>query len=53
MNMDELYEMLKAKIQEMHNAHITEIDMDYNEIASLYQMVCFMKQSKHITNGWE
>ena len=51
--MDEMYEMLKAKIKEMHDNCLTEIDMDYNEIASLYQMVCFMKQIKNITNGWE
>lgn len=53
MNLNEAYEILKDKIKEMHDNCLTEIELDYNEIASLYQMICFMKQIKNITNGWE
>ena len=51
--MNEIYEILKEKIKEMHETGTTEITMDYSDIAELYQMVCFMKQIKNITNGWE
>ena len=53
MNLNEVYEMLKDKIKEMHGKGMAVIEMDYSEIAALYQIVCFMKQIKHITNGWE
>lgn len=51
--MDEMYEYLKKKIEEMHRKSETIATLDYAEIAKLYQMVCFMMQIKKIVNWWD
>lgn len=51
--MNEIYEYLKQKIDEMHKTNQTSVSVDYAEIAKLYQMVCFMMQIKKIANGWD
>ena len=51
--MNEMYEMLKKKIDKMRSEHDTTVVLDFAEIAKLYQMVCYFKQIKDITNGME
>ena len=51
--MDEMYEYLKKKIEEMHKNAETTTTVDYAEIAKLYQLVCFMMQIQKIANGWD
>lgn len=51
--MNEMYEYLKKKIEEMHKANLTNVSVDYAEIAKLYQLVCFMMQIQKIANGWD
>lgn len=51
--MDEIYEMLKQKLDKMREMKDTKIVLDFAEIAKLYQMACYMKQIQNIANGME
>ena len=47
--MDELYEMLKKKLQTMRSEQECHIMFDFGEVAQLFQLICLMKQIKDIT----
>lgn len=49
--MDRLYEYMKQKLDEMHTKKATEIVVDYDEFAKLYQLICYMKQIRTIVNS--
>ena len=49
--MDEMYELMKRKLDEMRKEKKTEVTMDFAEFASLYQLICYMKQIKFIVEG--
>ena len=51
--MDEIYRFLKQKIKEMHDQKSDSAVIGYEEVARLYQIVCYMKQIKDIANGWD
>jgi predicted component of viral defense system (DUF524 family) len=51
--MDEIYRILKQKIKEMHDNRTDSVSINYEDVARLYQMVCYMKQIKEIANGWD
>lgn len=51
--MDELYQYMKAKLEEMRGSLSMTIPVDYVEFAKLYQLVCYMKQIKTIANGMD
>ena len=51
--MNEMYDYMKKKIEEMHNSDCGTITIGFAEFAKLYQMVCYMKQIQFIANGWE
>lgn len=42
--MDEMYKMLKRKLEEMRKGRFTETGFSYEEVSRLYQLVCMMKQ---------
>lgn len=48
--MDELYQYMKKKLEEMRGSLSTTIPVDYVEFAKMYQLVCYMKQIKSIVN---
>ena len=48
--MDELYRMLKGKLNEMRNSSDASVRMNFDEISRLYQLVCMMKQIKEIAD---
>lgn len=48
--MDELYKMLKGKLNEMRNNSDASVRMTFDEISRMYQMVCMMRQIKEITD---
>lgn len=49
--MDDLYDYMKLKLEEMRNNRELTVSVDYVEFDRLYQIVCLMKQIKAIT-GW-
>ena len=51
--MDELKEKLKLKLDEMQKAGLTSIKIDFEDIAKMYKIICFMKQVKEIVNCGE
>ena len=51
--MNEIYEMLKEKIDKMRREHDTAVVLDFAEIAKLYQMVCYFMQIQSIANGMD
>ena len=51
--MEEVYQILKDKLNEMHKDNMTNVLVDYADIAKFYPMVCFMMQIKKIANGWD
>lgn len=46
--MEEMYDFLKEKIQEMQEKKTTSVQMDFADVAKLYQIICFMNQIKNI-----
>ena len=46
--MDEMYELLKQKMETMREEKDDSISFDYYEVAQMYQLVCLMKQIKEI-----
>ena len=46
--MDELYAMLKEKLQSMREEQKPVVGIDYNDLSKLYQFVCLMRQMKEI-----
>jgi len=51
--MEELYEYLKRKREEMHRSGVYTVTIEFEEFAKIYELVCYMKQIKSIANGFE
>ena len=51
--MNELYELLKQKLETMRKEKEGYVEFDYNEVSQLFQFVCFMKQVKELVNWGE
>lgn len=51
--MNELYELLKKRIDAMRDEGRTTIIFSFNEVSKLFQFVCFMKQVKELVNWGE
>ena len=49
--MDELYEYMSKKLEEMRERRTTSVSVDYVEFAKLYHLVCYMRQMKMLING--
>lgn len=53
MSVQELYELLKDKLQYMRDEKDDLVSFEYFEVAQMYQLVCFMKQIKEIVEWGE
>ena len=51
--MDELYELLKQKLNNMRECEMETVSFNFTEVAKIYQFVCFMKQVKELVNWGE
>ena len=51
--MNELYELLKQKLNTMRSQGEGHIMFDFSEVAQIFQFVCFMKQVKELVNWGE
>ena len=51
--MDEMYDYMKQKLEEMRKEKKTEVTMDFAEFAKLFQFVCYVRQIRFIVNGME
>ena len=51
--MNELYELLKQKLNSMRNEQSQLVVFSFEEVSQLFQFVCFMKQVKEIVNWGE
>lgn len=51
--MNELYDLLKNKLFEMRIEKSDEVKFNYEEVSSLFQFVCFMKQVRELVNWGE
>jgi hypothetical protein len=48
MNLDDLYKFMQEKRQEMYEEGNLKVEFTIAEFFELYQMVCYIKQIKHI-----
>ena len=48
--MDELYKMLKDKLDEMIKGKTPVVSLTFDEVSMLYQQICMMKQIRDITD---
>ena len=48
MSLDILYDLLKIKREEMYTEGKTTIEFSQAEFFELFQMICYLKQIKHI-----
>ena len=48
--MNELYKLLKQKLNAMRNEKWETVMFSYEEVAQMFQFVCFMKQVKELVN---
>jgi len=48
--MDEMYDLIKQKLQQMRDEKKDTIAFDYHEVSRMYQIVCFMKQIREIVS---
>ena len=48
--MDELYRMLKKKLDDMRTKGEPMVGFTFDEVARIYQLVCLMKQIKNIAD---
>lgn len=48
--MNELYELLVQKLNDMRNCKCETVGFSYEEVSQLFQFVCFMKQVKELVN---
>ena len=51
--MNEMYELLKEKLNSMRNVGADDIAFSFQEVSKMYQLVCFMKQIKEIMDWME
>ena len=49
--MDEMYDYMKTKLDEMRKNKSLSVNMDFAEFARLFQLVCYLKQIKFIVDG--
>ena len=52
-DMNELYELLKKRIDAMRSEGRTNIVFSFEEVSQMFQFVCFMKQVKELVNWGE
>ena len=48
MTLDEIYEMMKAKLRNYYESDEQMVNLTVVEFMQLYQLVCYMKQIKHV-----
>lgn len=48
--MNELYELLKQKLESMRLGKVDHVMFNFNEVSQMYQFICFMKQVKELVN---
>lgn len=51
--MNEMYEYMKNKLEEMRKDKKMEITMGFAEAAKLFHLVCYMRQIRFIIEGME
>lgn len=51
--MDELYEMIKHKLQIMREESVCNVMFSYEEVSQMFQFINFMKQVKELVNWGE
>lgn len=51
MNLDEIYEMMQANLKSIYDNDSEMVKLTVAEFMQLYQIVCYMKQIKHIVEG--
>ena len=51
--MDEMYEYMKTKLEEMRKEKKTEITMNFADAAKLFQIICYVRQIRFIMEGME
>ena len=51
--MDEMYEYMKTKLEEMRKEKKTEITMSFADAAKLFQIICYVRQIRFIMEGME
>lgn len=51
--MNEMYEYMKNKLEEMRKEKKMEITMGFAEAAKLFHLVCYMRQIRFIIEGTE
>jgi hypothetical protein len=51
--MNELYELLKQKLESMRLGKVDHAMFNFNEVSQMFQFVCFMKQVKELVNWGE
>ena len=51
MTLDEIYEMMKARLRIYYEADEQMVNLTIVEFMQVYQLVCYMKQIKHVTDG--
>ena len=51
--MNELYELLKKRIDAMRSEGRSNIVFSFEEVSQLFQFICFMKQVKELVNWGE
>ena len=48
--MDEMYEYIGKKLDEMLAHKAMTVEIDFANLAKMYQLVCYMKQIRRIIN---
>ena len=48
--MDEMYEYIGKKLDEMLANKALTVTIDFSHLANMYQLVCYMKQIRRIIN---
>ena len=48
--MDELYVYLRQKLDEARKNKTDHVEIDFDKLAKMYQILCFMKQIRNIVD---
>lgn len=51
--MDEMYEYMKNKLENMRKEKKTEITVDFAEAAKIFQLICYVRQIRFIVEGMD
>ena len=51
MNIDDIYTFIKEKLDQMYEEGNLTVEITQAEFFHIYQMVCYMRQIKHITDN--